>query len=95
MPGRTLRDAYLRIFHKSGGIGATMSNSAAQMELAKAYRRELDRFYSFETAVVQIVEEDLPDGTRPEAVTGWHLQTLRDLTNRLSALVEGWRGGGA
>ena len=69
-----------------------MSNSAAQMELARVYRRELNRFHEFETAVVQIVEEDLPDGTRPEAVTGWHLQALRDLTNRLSALVEGWRG---
>ena len=69
-----------------------MSNSAAQMELAKVYRRELDRFYSFETAVVQIVEEDLPDGEAAEAVTRWHLQALRDLTNRLSAPVEGWRG---
>ena len=69
-----------------------MSNSAAQMELARVYRRELNRFHEFETAVVQIVEEDLPDGTRPEAVTRWHLDTLKDLTNRLSALVEGWRG---
>lgn len=69
-----------------------MSNSAAQMELAKVYRRELDRFYSFETAVVQIVEEDLPDGTTADAVTRWHLDTLKDLTNRLAALVEGWRG---
>ena len=69
-----------------------MSNSAAQMELARVYRRELNRFHEFETAVVQIVEEDLPDGEAAEAVTRWHLDTLKDLTNRLVALVEGWRG---
>ena len=67
-------------------------NATAQQELARVYRRERGRFYEFETALMQIVEEDLPDGEAAEAVTRWHLDTLKDLTSRLAALVEGWRG---
>ena len=70
-----------------------MTASTAQLELVKVYKRERNRFYEFEAAMLQIVEEDFPQlDAQPETVTRWHVDALRDLTNRIAALVEGWSG---
>ena len=67
-----------------------MTASIAQLELAKVYRRERNRYDEWATALDQIVDEDFPaTDAPPEAVTRWHVDALRDLCNRVAALVEG------
>lgn len=69
--------------------------STVQMELARVYRRELNRFYEFDAAVVQIVAEDFPnEDASPERITRWHIDALRGMTNQLSAMVEGYQRAG-
>lgn len=65
----------------------------AQNELAKAYRQERRRYEAFHDALGRIVEQDFPVEALPEKVTRPQVDALRDLTNRIAALVEGWRSG--
>jgi hypothetical protein len=65
---------------------------AVQGELAKQYRNALSRFYGYLTAVEQIVVEDFPAQNTPAGeITRYHVDALKDLTARLSALVEGYQ----
>ena len=69
--------------------------STAQNELVQVYQRELNRFYEFDAAVVQIVAEDFPnEDAPPERITRWHIDALRGMTNQLSAMVEGYQRAG-
>ena len=69
-------------------------DAEGQRRLAAEYRKERGRFFENEAALLQIVEEDFPADEAVDEVTRFHRDALRDLANRLAALVEGWRGPG-
>jgi hypothetical protein len=72
----------------------TTTPSTAQAELANVYRRELHRFHEFTEAIRQIVDEDFPaPDARSGVVTRWHVDALRGMSDRLSALIEGYERG--
>ena len=57
---------------------------------ADAYRAAWATFWGNVTALTQIVEEDFPDGDgRGIAPTRYQVDAIRDLGNRVGALVEG------
>jgi len=58
---------------------------------ADAYRAAWATFWGNVTALTQIVEEDFPDGDgRAIAPTRYQVDAIRDLSNRVGALVEGY-----
>ena len=58
---------------------------------AEAYRAALSAFWGNMTALEQIVEEDFPDGANEAiAPTRYQVDAIRDLGNRVGALVEGY-----
>ena len=58
---------------------------------ADAYRAAWATFWGNVTALTQIVEEDFPDGDgRAIAPTRYQVDAIRDLGNRVGALVEGY-----
>lgn len=58
---------------------------------ADAYRAALSMFWGNMTALEQIVEEDFPDGANETiAPTRYQIDAIRDLSNRVGALVEGY-----
>ena len=58
---------------------------------AEAYRAALSMFWGNMTALEQIVEEDFPDGANEAiAPTRYQVDAIRDLGNRVGALVEGY-----
>ena len=63
-----------------------------QVEVAAEYRKERERFFENEAALLQIVEEDFPGDEAAEGVTRFHRDAIRDLANRVEALVVGWYG---
>lgn len=68
-----------------------MTASTVQVELAKVYRRERNRYDEWVTALDQIVDEDFPAAdAAPESVTRWHVDALRGLINAVEALVVGY-----
>lgn len=68
----------------------TMTTNAAAIELRRAYRQWLARFWEGHTTLAQIVEEDFPDGEDPEArPTRYEVDAMRDLAQRMSELVAG------
>lgn len=67
-------------------------NAEGQRQVAAEYRRERSRFFENEAALLQIVEEDFPGEEAAEEVTRFHRDALRDLANRIEAMVAGWYG---
>ena len=58
---------------------------------ADAYRDVWAMFWGNMTALEQIVEEDFPDGANEAiAPTRYQVDAIRDLGNRVGALVEGY-----
>ena len=58
---------------------------------ADAYRAAWATFWGNVTALTQIVEEDFPDGASDAiAPTRYQVDAIRDLGNRVGALVEGY-----
>ena len=58
---------------------------------ADAYRAAWATFWGNVTALEQIVQEDFPDGDgRGIAPTRYQVAAIRDLGNRVGALVEGY-----
>ncbi len=58
---------------------------------ADAYRDVWSRFWGNVTALQQIVIEDFPDGDNEDcAPTRYQVDAIRDLGNRVGALVEGY-----
>ncbi len=58
---------------------------------ADAYRAAWATFWGNVTALEQIVQEDFPDGDgRGIAPTRYQVDAIRDLGNRVGALVEGY-----
>ena len=58
---------------------------------ADAYRAAWATFWGNMTALEQIVEEDFPDGANEAiAPTRYQVDAIRDLGNRVGALVEGY-----
>ena len=58
---------------------------------ADAYRAAWAAFWGNMTALEQIVEEDFPDGANEAiAPTRYQVDAIRDLGNRVGALVEGY-----
>lgn len=67
----------------------TITTGVLTPELLRRYNEALNDFWGAHTALAQIVVEDFPDGEPGAGITRYHLDALRDLTSRLSALVEG------
>ena len=56
-----------------------------------AYKSALSMFWGNMTALEQIVEEDFPDGANEAiAPTRYQVDAVRDLGQRVGALVEGY-----
>jgi hypothetical protein len=66
---------------------------AQQAANVAAYRAVWSMFWGNVTALQQIVEEDFPDGAGDAiAPTRYQVDAVRDLGNRIGALVEGYSG---
>ena len=66
---------------------------AQQAANVAAYRAVWATFWGNVTALQQIVEEDFPDGAGDAiAPTRYQVDAVRDLGNRIGALVEGYSG---
>ena len=64
---------------------------AKQAANVDAYRAAMSAFWGNMTALQQIVEEDFPDGASEAiAPTRYQVDAIRDLGNRVGALVEGY-----
>ena len=64
---------------------------AQQAANVAAYRAVWSMFWGNGTALQQIVEEDFPDGAGDGiAPTRYQVDAIRDLGNRVGALVEGY-----
>jgi hypothetical protein len=64
---------------------------AKQAANVDAYKAALSVFWGNMTALEQIVEEDFPDGANETiAPTRYQVDAMRDLGNRVGALVEGY-----
>ncbi len=64
---------------------------AQQAANVAAYRIVWSAFWGNVTALSQIVEEDFPDGAGDGiAPTRYQVDAIRDLGNRVGALVEGY-----
>lgn len=71
-----------------------MMTAARRIELRRAYREWVVRFWECSTALSQIVVEEFPDADDAEAeVTRYDVDAMRDLTLRVGALVEGYDAG--
>lgn len=68
-----------------------MMTAARLIELRRAYREWVGRFWECSTALSQIVVEEFPDPDDGEAeVTRYDVDAMRDLALRVGALVEGY-----
>ena len=68
-----------------------MTDNAQQAANVAAYRAVWSMFWGNVTALSQIVEEDFPDGAGDGiAPTRYQVDAIRDLGNRVGALVEGY-----
>ena len=66
---------------------------AQQAANVAAYRAVWSMFWGNVTTLQQIVEEDFPDGAGDGiAPTRYQVDAVRDLGNRVGALVEGYSG---
>ena len=64
---------------------------AKQAANVDAYRAAMSAFWGNMTALQQIVEEDFPDGANETITpTRYQVDAIRDLGNRVGALVEGY-----
>lgn len=68
-----------------------LTPDARQAANVDAYKAALSAFWGNMTALEQIVEEDFPDGAGDTiAPTRYQVDAVRDLANRVGALVEGY-----
>ena len=68
-----------------------LTPDARQAVNVDAYRAAWAAFWGNMTALEQIVEEDFPDGASDAiAPTRYQVDAIRDLGNRVGALVEGY-----
>jgi hypothetical protein len=68
-----------------------LTPDARQAANVDAYKAALSAFWGNMTALEQIVEEDFPDGAGDTiAPTRYQVDAIRDLGNRVGALVEGY-----
>ena len=68
-----------------------LTPDARQAVNADAYRAAWAAFWGNVTALEQIVTEDFPDGGKKGiAPTRYQVDAIRDLGNRVGALVEGY-----
>jgi hypothetical protein len=68
-----------------------LTPDARQAANVDAYKAALSMFWGNMTALEQIVEEDFPDGANETiAPTRYQVDAIRDLGNRVGALVEGY-----
>jgi hypothetical protein len=68
-----------------------LTPDARQAANVDAYKAALSAFWGNMTALEQIVEEDFPDGANETiAPTRYQVDAIRDLGNRVGALVEGY-----
>ena len=68
-----------------------LTPDARQAANVDAYKAALSMFWGNMTALEQIVEEDFPDGANEAiAPTRYQVDAIRDLGNRVGALVEGY-----
>lgn len=64
--------------------------TAAQVELRRVYRVWYDQFRAYSRLLEQIVTEDFPDPDDETAEpTRYDVDTMRDLTGQIGALVAG------
>ena len=69
-----------------------LTPDARQAANVDAYKAALSAFWGNMTALEQIVEEDFPDGANETITPTRHqVDAIRDLGNRLGALVEGYQ----
>ena len=63
----------------------------AQVELRREFRKWLDLFWENNASLAQVVTEDFPDPDDAEArPTRYDIDSIRDLAQRIGALVEGY-----
>ena len=68
-----------------------LTPDARQVANVEAYKTALSMFWGNMTALEQIVIEDFPDGASDAiAPTRYQVDAIRDLGNRVGALVEGY-----
>lgn len=73
---------------------ARVMTAARLIELRRAYREWVVRFWECSTALSQIVVEEFPDPEDGEATpTRYDVDAMRDLALRMGALVEGYDAG--
>jgi hypothetical protein len=69
----------------------TTVNPAVATELTRQYETALGQLYGGLTTIEQILAEDFPGfDAAPGAVTRYHVDAVRDLGARVSALIEGY-----
>lgn len=70
------------------------TTATRRIELRRAYREWVGRFWECSTALSQIVVEEFPDADDAEdEVTRYDVDAMRDLALRVGALVEGYDAG--